>query len=141
MTARLSIPRGTAGPLRRAKAPVVPEAAVLRACLSYLAVRGIEAWRTNSGLAMLPGRGGRPQPVRFGKRGVADILGFLPDGRFLAVECKSSTGKLRPEQAVFLERVNRAGGVGIVARSLDDLISALNDAKSPTYWWMKTRPG
>jgi len=77
---------------------------------------------------MLKGKGGKPQPVRFGRRGQADILGFMPDGRFLAVECKASDGKLRPEQELFLGRVRRAGGVAIVARSVDDLIAGLKEA-------------
>jgi len=115
---------------RAPKAQKVRESIVLRACLHYLTVLGIEAWRNNTGLAMLPGKGGKPQPVRFGKRGQADILGFFPAGhalagRFLAIECKSSAGKLWPDQEAFLLRVRRAGGVAILARSLDELIAGL----------------
>lgn len=111
------------------KPPRTPEAAVLRACLRYLSVAGIEAWRNNSGLAMLPGRGGKPQPVRFGKKGAPDICGYMPDGRALYVECKASDGKLRPEQAEFLSRAQKAGCVCIVARSLDDLEAGLLGAR------------
>lgn len=106
-------------------APKTPEAAVLHACLHWLALRGIKAWRNNSGVAMMKGRGGRMQPVRFGARGQADILGILPGGRFLAVECKSSTGKTTEDQEAFLREVNRLGGLAIVARSIDDLEAAL----------------
>jgi hypothetical protein len=74
---------------------------------------------------MLPGKGGKSQPVRFGKRGQSDIIGYLPDGRFLAVETKASDGKPTPEQEAFLEAVRMAGGVAILARSLDDLIAGL----------------
>lgn len=108
--------------------PRSPESAVLRACLDYLAVRGIMAWRNNSGLAMMRGRGGKPQPVRFGKKGSSDILGVLPGGRLLAVECKASDGKPTDEQIAFLDRVRAAGGVAILARSLDDLIAGLREA-------------
>ena len=110
------------------KRPRTPEAAVLRACLDLLAMRNINAWRNNTGLAMLPGKGGKPQPVRFGRKGQADIIGYMPDGRFLAVECKASDGKTTPEQDAFLENVQKAGGVAIVARSLDDLIVGLEEA-------------
>jgi hypothetical protein len=102
-----------------------PESAVLRACLSYLSIKGIEHWRTNTGMAMLPGRGGKLQPVRFGKKGVPDICGYLPDGRAMFVEAKASDGKLSPEQSLFLDRARKAGCVCIVARSLDDLIAGL----------------
>lgn len=110
------------------RAPKVktPESAVLRACLQYLAIRGIVAWRTNSGMAMLPGKGGKLQPVRFGGvKGSPDIHGYLPGGRALYVECKSSVGKLSPDQKAFLERASAAGCLCIVAHSLDDLIAAL----------------
>ena len=105
-----------------------PESAVLRACLHYLSLRGIEHFRFNSGAAMLPGRGGKLQPVRFGAKGAPDILGVLPGGRMVAVECKASDGKLRPEQELFLERLRAAGALCIVARSVDDLVQGLEAA-------------
>jgi VRR-NUC domain len=50
-----------------------------------------------------------------------DVLGQLRDGRRLGVEVKAKTGRLRPEQAVFLERIRRAGGLALVARDLRDV--------------------
>ena len=100
------------------------ESQVLKACLAYLNVRGIEAFRMNTGMAMLPGRGGKLQPVRFGKKGLPDICGYMNDGRALFVECKSTIGRLRPEQVAFLERAERAGCVVVVARSIEDLQKA-----------------
>lgn len=64
--------------------------------------------------------------IRFGWPGFPDVLGQLCDGRFLAVEMKGPTGRLRPEQAVFLERINGAGGVGFMARDLRDVHRELN---------------
>lgn len=78
---------------------------------------------------MLPGKGGKPQPVRFGKKGLPDICGYLSDGRALYVECKASDGKLRPEQEAFLDRARKAGCVVILARSVDDLIAGLKQAR------------
>lgn len=57
-------------------------------------------------------------------RGVADILGIL-DGRFLAIEVKSATGRLTDEQRVFLRRINEEGGVGIVGRSAKEVAAEL----------------
>lgn len=54
-------------------------------------------------------------------KGVGDILGVLPDGRFLSVECKSSTGKASPEQILFIKRCSLLGGLCMVVRSLDEL--------------------
>lgn len=75
-------------------------------------------------MAMLRGKGGKMQPVRFSRRGVSDIIGFTRDGHFLAVECKASDGKLRPEQEEFLGKVKKAGGFSAVARSVDELHEA-----------------
>lgn len=40
-------------------------------------------------------------------------------------EVKGPTGRLRPEQAVFLELINGAGGVGFMARDCRDVLAAL----------------
>ena len=51
------------------------ESDVLAACLQYLAVKGVFAWRHNQGA--IPRKGGGYR--RFvGLRGVSDILGILP---------------------------------------------------------------
>lgn len=54
-------------------------------------------------------------------RGVSDVLGCLPNGRMLAIEVKTSTGRLSPHQRLFIDRVNLNGGLAFVARSLDDV--------------------
>lgn len=97
------------------------ESATLKSCLHYLQMRGIECWRANVGAVKIPGS---ERYVRFGKKGMSDIQGYLDDGRALYVECKSATGKLLPEQVVFLERAERCGCKVVVARSVDDLIAA-----------------
>ena len=98
------------------------EAAALVEVLKALKAHPAVAWceRQNTGSARIGGRF-----VRFGWLGCSDVLGMLCDGRFLAVEVKAPKGKLRPEQAVFLECVNGAGGVGFVARDCLDVINAL----------------
>lgn len=86
----------------------------------------VTVWRNNVGAARAPGGG----LVRFGLPGSADILGFLhPSGRFLAVEVKSATGRLSPKQQVFRRVVEAGGGLFIVARTVDDAISAVNAAQ------------
>ena len=91
-------------------------------CLSFLQQNGIFVWRQNSGAVRVGKRF-----VRFTSiKGVSDIIGLTSDGRFIAVECKRERGGvLSPEQKKFLESVKRNGGIGIVANSLDTLISEL----------------
>lgn len=58
-------------------------------------------------------------------KGGADIIGISPDGRFLAVEVKTDTGRIRPEQAVFLKVVQEAGGISGVARSVEQALDLI----------------
>jgi hypothetical protein len=52
--------------------------------------------------------------------GSSDLIGITNTGRFLAVEAKTPKGRTTDGQESFLEMVNRLGGIGIVARSLED---------------------
>lgn len=115
------------------KAPT--ETTLVKACLAYLALAKVPAWRNNSGATAYQNAAGRKRLVRFGHVGSSDILGVLPllrsDGNerrgvFLAVECKKPGGKLTPAQAQFLDAVRAAGGLALVVRSVDDLIAALD---------------
>ena len=58
-----------------------------------------------------------------------DVLGQLKDGRLLGVEVKAQAGRLRPEQALFLERIRAAGGVAFMARDCRDVLRELDRAK------------
>jgi hypothetical protein len=100
-----------------------PESFVLNGCLHYLQIRGIYHWRNNTGTAKIADRW-----VSFGKKGSADILGCLPDGKFLAVEVKSDHGRLSPEQSVFLERIRGSGGLAVVVKSWQELDGSLREA-------------
>lgn len=99
-----------------------PEAAALCEVLKALKAHPAVSWceRMNSGAARVGGRF-----IRFGFTGCPDVLGQLRDGRLLGVEVKAPKGKLRPEQAVMLERINGAGGLAFVARDCRDVIREL----------------
>ena len=64
----------------------------------------------------------------YAMRGVGDIIGCLPDGRFLSCEVKTPKGKASAEQMLFIQRCTRNGGVCFVARSLNDTKKALHEA-------------
>jgi hypothetical protein len=100
-----------------------PEAAALCEVLKALKAHPAVSWceRMNSGAARVGGRF-----IRFGFTGCPDVLGMLTDGRLLGVEVKAAKGKLRPEQAVMLERIRAGGGVSFVARDCRDVIRELN---------------
>ncbi len=96
------------------KAARQPEGAIVNECLLALSAAGCMAFRNNTGL--LPDANGRP--VRFGLCvGSSDIIGLTPEGLFLAVECKTATGRTTEAQDRFLASVRKRGGRAGVARS------------------------
>lgn len=54
--------------------------------------------------------------------GSSDLIGWTHDGRFLAVELKTGRVKVTPEQQRFTDAVNRAGGVGIIAYTVESAV-------------------
>jgi hypothetical protein len=101
-----------------------PENRVKKECLEYLKLRQIKAWSNPSGAVQIrPGKF-----MSFGLKGSSDILGVLPGGRFLAVECKAEHGRLSPEQREFLNDIAALGGMAVVARSYRDIDQALREA-------------
>jgi hypothetical protein len=103
---------------------LTPEGRVKAACLRYLEKRGIKAWNNPSGAVRIA----QDRWLHFGTKGSADVLGCLPGGRFLAVECKSAHGRLSPEQRQFLTDIKALGGLAVVARSYRDIEAALMEA-------------
>jgi hypothetical protein len=86
-------------------------------------MRGVFCWKQpNSGIQRADGRGWIPSQTP----GIADIIGVLPGGRFLAIEVKRPGGELSPTQKLFLENVNRSGGLAFMASSLEEVIKTLN---------------
>lgn len=60
-------------------------------------------------------------------RGMSDIMGVMKDGRTLAIEVKSRTGKIHAHQQDFLETIARAGGVAFVARDVETVQRYLDE--------------
>ncbi|WP_010261112.1 VRR-NUC domain-containing protein [Treponema primitia] len=100
-----------------------PESKVLRACLKFLEDMGFYVWRNGVGAVQIrPG-----QFYRFGKPGSSDILGVLPGGKILAVECKADKGRLSDNQKEFLKAVESLGGVVVVAKGTKDVEKILHE--------------
>ena len=85
--------------------------------LEYLELMKIKAWRQNTGATKIGDR-----YIRFGKKGISDILGILRDGRFLAIEVKREGKKPSPEQQEFIDDINKNNGMAFVATSLEDVM-------------------
>jgi hypothetical protein len=101
-----------------------PENRVKTEVLKYLKLRHIYCWSNPSGAVRIrPGKF-----MSFGLKGSADILGCLPGGKILAVECKAERGRLSPEQKQFLTEIRDLGGMAVVAKSYRDIEAALMEA-------------
>ena len=61
-------------------------------------------------------------------KGFPDIMGVLKSkpGMLFTIEVKSKNGKLKPEQVIMREKLEHAGVVYILARSLFDVIEELS---------------
>lgn len=98
-----------------------PEGKIQLAILKHLRSHSVLCWRHepltyNHDL-------GRHISNPYAMKGVADILAVMPDGtgRMLAIEVKTPKGKQSPDQVLFQKRLEEAGGVYVLARSVDDV--------------------
>ena len=93
----------------------------------------LTVWRLNTGVAWLPGKGGKERPVSFGLKGQPDLIGFLaPWGVFIGIEVKRPgrwASPLTDEQRAMGEAIRRAGGIWFIATSVDDAIKGVEDAR------------
>ena len=110
------------------------EAEVSRRIQLVAARKGCRLFRNTVGKL----RDSRGRMISFGLAvGSADLVGwYVHEAKaiFLAVEVKSSVGRLRPAQQHFLEYVKRSGGIAILARSVEDFTTAIDR-------WERTQHG
>ena len=72
------------------------------------------AWRNNSGILKIGVRW-----IHLAPKGSPDIVACI-EGKFIGIECKTKKGKVEAHQIEFGERIARAGGQYIIARSLEE---------------------
>lgn len=114
------------------------EGEIQKAILDYLSMVRVRAWhghgrfwRNNNQGRIIQTKNGPIMGQSFAA-GTSDILGWLPDGRFLAIEVKKSGGAITAQQKSFIEEVNRDGGIGIVALCVADVERRLKEALRET---------
>lgn len=60
-------------------------------------------------------------------KGFPDLFGIRKsDGKFIAIEVKTKTGKLRSEQKLMLDMLKKNGAIAGVARSVEDARKIIN---------------
>lgn len=109
------------------------ESPIQHLILDYLAAEHILAFRMNTGALPAGGDDGTKRRwVRFGVKGMADILAF-PHGSVLWIETKSTTGRLSGLQESFARQVREAGHIYQPARALEPVIEAICLARVGEY--------
>ena len=63
----------------------------------------------------------------YGTAGIPDIIACI-DGRFFGFEVKTETGKPTALQETTIRKINNAGGMALVVRSVADVKAALGRA-------------
>ena len=81
---------------------------------------GCVFWRANCGGLSITGR-----PMRGNPAGTADILGVV-NGRSVALEVKTSTGKQRETQAHWQAAWQAAGGLYAIVRSVREAVGVVD---------------
>jgi len=121
-------------------AGMVSESTLLSAIRAELGRNpSVVVWRVAAGFDVLATQ-------RYGLApGCSDLLGVCkPNGRMLALEVKTLTGVVRPDQKVFLELVGGMGGYADVVRTVGQAVLAARlaceGADSPYRRW-PTFPG
>lgn len=103
------------------------EKGIQTAILDYLTRCSSIAWvhRLSSGKFRVTDKAGT-RWIQAGWVGAPDIIGMTTKGRFVGIEVKARNGIASAEQIAFLQAVRAGGGIGIIARSVDDVINALS---------------
>jgi hypothetical protein len=96
------------------------ESNIMKSIMIALSDNGCVVFRNNIGSYKT--EDGRFIRFGVGGNGGSDLIGWTREGKFLAVETKSPTGKATAEQINFIEKVNASGGVAGIARSVEDAL-------------------
>lgn len=93
------------------------ESDLMRSIMIALSNDGHACFRANVGLFFT--KDGRP--IKSGlPTGFSDLFGFRSDGRAYFMEVKTATGRIRPEQAAFINAMQLRGAIAGVVRSVQD---------------------
>ena len=99
------------------------ESDIQKAILQYLELKKIFAW-SNKTQGTFDSKGNFFRKSNMLK-GVSDILGILPNGKFLAIEVKKKGNYPSLEQKEFLAKIIDNNGIGFIAYNIDDVVKNL----------------
>ena len=115
--------------VKKAGSQKITETQLVKQIIQYLNYSGHFVWRSNTGsvTSSYKDKAGRTKSrfIRFGFKGVSDIIGISKNGTMIAIEAKVGYNKPTQFQKDFLESVKDRGGIAIVAYCLEDVQSII----------------
>jgi hypothetical protein len=106
------------------------ELEVERACLVWLNQNGWFAWKNPSlGVYDVKSKSFR-KPAPFTLRGASDCIAIRSDGLVAFIEFKAEGGRQSEHQALFQNQITKNKGHYILVRSLEGMISELDQIQS-----------
>ena len=106
----------------------MPETDLKNAILDYLGYKNIYCWLNNTMGNYNPKTNSYYKNPRLTK-GVADIIGLLPSGQLLAIECKFGKNKQSEAQKEFQTQVVANNGVYLLIYNLEEVEEYFNKLK------------
>ncbi len=97
------------------------EQSLVNQVLSYLKLKGHYVWRENVGGMYSQNK----RFIKFGFKGISDIISIASDGRMIAIECKVGRNKPTQFQKDFLGEIQTRGGYAILSYKLEDVKNIL----------------
>ena len=98
------------------------ETVLMRKIMVALSEAGCFVLRTNSGV-YYDSQGNR---VTIGFKGLSDLIGYTPEGKFFALEVKTPAGRASAEQLAFIEKCYRSGAIAGFTRSVEDALKIVS---------------
>jgi penicillin-binding protein-related factor A (putative recombinase) len=100
---------------------IIPESVIEEEILWRLYKLGIFAFKCpTTGFYDTKRKAFRKHTNPFCINGVSDVIAII-NGKFIAIECKSATGRTTPDQIKFIDNVNKNGGIAFVAKSWQEV--------------------
>jgi hypothetical protein len=100
---------------------------LVNAILDFLRVNGAWAIRVNSGGKQVENEKGQRHFIRMAPAGTPDILACWPGGLFMGIEVKLPGNTATPIQQATLQIIRDAGGLAVVAYSVEDVREAFKE--------------
>lgn len=107
---------------------VLSEQEIQNSIIEYLWFHNIMAWRNNTTGVYDPTTKVFRRLGKYERKGVPDILGILPNGKFLGIEVKKNEkSKVSKEQALFIEDASANFAVCFRAWSVEGVDKVLRN--------------